>query len=72
MSFFGLFRPSPAPDFFLLDLHMEKVLIPSQNQVRIAVLWEPGKNESKEDAQFRKELGEKICRELRAYLLIGS
>jgi serine/threonine protein kinase len=71
---FNLFRRKtlPHPQHFLhLDLFMEKHDNGSRSTVEIAVVMAPEKLDTHEEAEMRSGFGQRICRELRAYLMIG-
>lgn len=71
---FSVFRRKtlPAPKHFLhLDLFMEKRDRGNRSLVEIAVVMNPEMMDTKEQAEMRAGFGQRICRELRAYLMIG-
>lgn len=73
-SFLGMFRRRmlPPPKQFLhLDLYMEKKDRGSRSMVEIAVVMAPELMDTREQSEMRSGFGQRICRELRAYLMIG-
>jgi hypothetical protein len=72
-GFFSVFRRSalPATEYLNLDLHMEKRDQGNRSMVEISVILERNPNDSRSQAEMRIGFGQRICRELRAYLMIG-
>jgi serine/threonine protein kinase len=71
-SWFGRARPALAdPQYLQLDLYMEKKQVDARGFVEIVVVLERGLLESRADAQMREGFGQRLCKELRAYLMIG-
>ncbi len=70
----GMFRRRtlPKPQHFLhLDLFMEKRDEGARSTVEIAVVMAPETLDTTDQAEMRAGFGQRICRELRAYLMIG-
>jgi serine/threonine protein kinase len=63
--------PPPTTKYLFLDLYMSKKQVGQRNLVEIAVVMNPRPNESLADARTRQGFAERVCRELRAFLLIG-
>lgn len=72
-GFFSVFRRSalPATEYLNLDLHMEKKDQGNRSMVEISVILERNPNDNQTQAEMRIGFGQRICRELRAYLMIG-
>lgn len=71
---FSMFRRKtlPSPKHYLnLDLFMEKHDRGTRSMVEIAVVMNPELLDTREQADMRSGFGQRICRELRAYLMIG-
>jgi serine/threonine protein kinase len=72
-GFFGIFRRTilPNPEYLFLDLFMQKKDQGPRSMVEIAVALEPNAKDTRQQAEMREGFGQRICRELRAYLMIG-
>jgi serine/threonine protein kinase len=73
-GFLGMFRRKtlPSPKHYLhLDLYMEKHDRGARSTVEISVVMAPEMLDSRAEAEMRAGFGQRICRELRAYLMIG-
>jgi eukaryotic-like serine/threonine-protein kinase len=70
LALLGFGRPKPeAPPQWTLHLVMEKKQVGVRSLVEIAVVLP--RNQGLGDESTRRRFGERICRELRAYLMIG-
>ncbi|MFO0969319.1 MAG: hypothetical protein U0793_27500 [Gemmataceae bacterium] len=70
LSLLGLKRPAaPAPKHLHIELHMEKASREGRSLVEFHVILEPSADEA--DATMRRGFAERVCRELRAYLMVG-
>jgi hypothetical protein len=70
----GMFRRQPmrTPQNGLhLDLFMEKRDHAARTTVEIAVVMQPELLDNRQQAEMRSGFGQRVCRELRAYLMIG-
>jgi serine/threonine-protein kinase len=63
--------PQTPPACIYLDLHMKKKQVGPRNLVEITVVRDAKHIESREAARERQGYAERICKELRAYLMIG-
>lgn len=73
-GFLSVFRRKtlPVPKNFLnLDLFMEKHDRGSRSMVEIAVVMNPELLDTREQSEMRAGFGQRVCRELRAYLMTG-
>jgi serine/threonine protein kinase len=71
---FAIFRRPTLPppvQHLHLDLYMQKHQHGTRSMVEIAVVMEPEEMDSEQQAEMRSGFGQRICRELRAYLMIG-
>ena len=64
-------EPTEQIDWIALDLHMVKKQAGTRSLVDITVVRPTSLNESIEQARAHKQFCEQICRELRAYLMVG-
>jgi hypothetical protein len=70
LSLLGLGRKVLAdPSFLVLELHMMKKEVEPKNLLEVTVVLPPEKETNLEDEAMRRGFGERICRELRAYLM---
>ncbi len=73
-GFLGMFKRKTLRDpkhYLYLDLFMEKHDQGARSTVEIAVVMPPESYDSRDQADMRAGFGKRICRELRAYLMIG-
>jgi serine/threonine-protein kinase len=73
-GFLGMFRRKNLPNskhFLYLDLFMEKHDRGTRSTVEIAVVMAPELLDTRAQAAMRVGFGQRMCRELRAYLMIG-
>ena len=72
-GFFSVFRRSalPATEYLNLDLYMLKKDQGNRSMVEISVILERNPSDNRAQAEMRIGFGQRICRELRAYLMIG-
>ncbi|MCS7046803.1 MAG: hypothetical protein NZO58_10640, partial [Gemmataceae bacterium] len=72
-AWFGWTRDKLSADdgFLHLDLHMERSNRKPGGVVEIVVVLEAKSGETAADAEMRFGFGQRICRELRAYLISG-
>ena len=72
-GFFSVFRRSalPATEYLNLDLYMVKKDQGTRSMVEMSVVLDRNPTDSRAQAEMRAGFGQRICRELRAYLMIG-
>lgn len=71
LGFLGFGRPTLSqPTYLHLELLMERHEREGRSLVEFAVVLESSGNESSDDAAMRRGFAERICRELRAYLMV--
>jgi len=69
-KFLGLRRPALAqPRFLHLELRMEKRSRDGRNLVELSVVLEPSGPDTSDELAMRRGFAERICRELRAFLM---
>ncbi|MBI3822898.1 MAG: hypothetical protein HY289_09520, partial [Planctomycetes bacterium] len=64
-------QPEPSIDWIALEIHMAKKQVGPRSLVDITVVRPNAQSESIEQARGNKQFCEQICRELRAYLMVG-
>jgi eukaryotic-like serine/threonine-protein kinase len=64
-------QPTQQIDWIAMELHMAKKQVGTRSLVDITVVRPRSLSESIELAKARKLFGEQVCRELRAYLMVG-
>jgi serine/threonine-protein kinase len=72
-KFWGLLtvKQDPDVDWIAMDLHMTKKQVGTRSLVDISVVRPSVLSESVEMGRIRKQFCDQICRELRAYLMVG-
>jgi hypothetical protein len=65
LTLFGLSRKQPPPASHIMELHMQNKLVDKRNLLEITVVMLPEEGQP----HTKKHFPEKVCRELRAYLM---
>ncbi len=72
LGFLGFGRKTLTNPIFLhLELHLAKKQVGPKNLLEITVVLCPEKDKSRQEEQMRREFSQRLCRELRAFVMSG-
>jgi eukaryotic-like serine/threonine-protein kinase len=71
LAWFKPKAPEPPPAYEHIELHLEKRAAGWQTLIHITVVRHPRPDEGHPERATREKMGQQVCRELRAYLMIG-